>query len=461
MSLKITLKKLICYVAIITISILPLQGFADSDEATSSANGTSLTPYLLAGVGLAAAGGLVFALAGHGGGSGNNHSGPNPGPSPQPSPTGPVCDQACISNIFTAVINYKNTHQIPNMHIVFKAPLSFLSFHSNSEAYTNEDEGHRFLSGSFTRLIATAVMLKQGIDLNKTIGEMHLDSSYPAWNNITIRQLLNMTSGIPNYQSTTKYWETLFSDPNHYWQKSNDLVGLVNPTATNFPAGTNWENSNTNDALLEMIFDKATASPTSTMEKQIQSLISLLGVGLSDTIYDTGIPYQQLINMISTNHYRGNDPLHQNFNFQTLSPSALRTSGGMITSVDDAASSLWLLWHTALVSSWISDITNNMVCTGLKSYDCQLGAIVPTNSSDVAYNGGLYRFGLNQLNYTNTDRVYFIDGSTPGSTMVAYYYRNDAKNLDFVIAIAGNVGSNQNFPAYSDLYVQILNIILK
>lgn len=73
---------------------------------------------------------------------------------------------------------------------------------------------------------------------------------------ITVRQLLQHTSGLPNY---TNY---LGDDVRHY--EPRDLVDLALQHKADFAPGTKWEYSNTNYVLAGMIIQKVTGRPLAT-----------------------------------------------------------------------------------------------------------------------------------------------------------------------------------------------------
>lgn len=86
--------------------------------------------------------------------------------------------------------------------------------------------------------------------------------SYPFIDrNITIRQLLNHTSGIYNYFDNQKIWDELMSDRSRYWSPEEVLEYVEEPY---FEAGTGFRYSNTNYLLISMIINKATGSNLST-----------------------------------------------------------------------------------------------------------------------------------------------------------------------------------------------------
>ena len=78
---------------------------------------------------------------------------------------------------------------------------------------------------------------------------------------ITIRQLLNHTSGIYNYFDNQEIWDELMSNRTRYWTPEEVLDYLEKPY---FEAGEGFRYSNTNYLLLAMIINKVTGTNLST-----------------------------------------------------------------------------------------------------------------------------------------------------------------------------------------------------
>ena len=70
------------------------------------------------------------------------------------------------------------------------------------------------------------------------------------WNAVTIRQLLNQISGIPNYNAGGRL------DPNKVYTKS-EIIDLMRDVPMAFEPATRWEYSNTNYFLLGLVIEKA------------------------------------------------------------------------------------------------------------------------------------------------------------------------------------------------------------
>ena len=97
--------------------------------------------------------------------------------------------------------------------------------------------------GSNTKAF-TAVMLLQleaegKLSINDTLGKWL--PQYPAWRNITIKQLLDMTSGIPDYTGQPAFESAVAAAPGTDFSAAR-LVGYVGGAVT----GDVWNYSNTN-----------------------------------------------------------------------------------------------------------------------------------------------------------------------------------------------------------------------
>jgi D-alanyl-D-alanine carboxypeptidase len=77
----------------------------------------------------------------------------------------------------------------------------------------------------------------------------------PNGTTITIRQLLNHTSGIYNYTDTAFFQQAL-SDPTYAWPPQ-ELVDIAVQHGPDFDPGTDWSYSNTNYILIGMIVEQA------------------------------------------------------------------------------------------------------------------------------------------------------------------------------------------------------------
>ena len=139
-----------------------------------------------------------------------------------------------------------------------------------------------FRIGSNTKTFTGTVIL-QLVDE----GKLGLDdpvSKYqpevPNGENITIRQLLNMTSGLYSYTEDEDFNRTLDTEPQKVWEPE-ELIEIGFSHQPDFPPGEGFQYSNTNTVLLGMIIEQLTDQP---LEQAFQERI-FEPLGMSNTVF--------------------------------------------------------------------------------------------------------------------------------------------------------------------------------
>ncbi len=77
---------------------------------------------------------------------------------------------------------------------------------------------------------------------------------------VTVRQLLDMQSGLASYTLDTTWQNTFFSDPHRVWQP-DELVATAKSLKPLFAPGARYNYSNTNTVLLGKIVERITGHP--------------------------------------------------------------------------------------------------------------------------------------------------------------------------------------------------------
>ena len=143
-----------------------------------------------------------------------------------------------------------------------------------------------FQIGSNTKEFTAALILELEaagkLKLDDTIGKWL--PQYPAWKDVTIRSLIQMTSPIPNYSETVAIGEIQAADIHHQFS-AKDLIGFVDPAnGQHFPPASGWFYSNTNYILAGLIIEAASGM---NYEQALTTMI-LEPLGLNDTFYADG-----------------------------------------------------------------------------------------------------------------------------------------------------------------------------
>jgi len=122
-----------------------------------------------------------------------------------------------------------------------------------------------FAIGSITKNFVATLTLKL-VEEGKLSLEDSLHSWLPAYphidSTITIRQLLNHSSGIYMFWSNQKIWDDLKKDRTKIWTPEEVLSYIKEPY--NFAPGEGFRYSNTNYLLMALIIEKVTGSNLST-----------------------------------------------------------------------------------------------------------------------------------------------------------------------------------------------------
>jgi len=139
-----------------------------------------------------------------------------------------------------------------------------------------------FAIGSITKNAVAALTLKlveeNVLSLEDTLSKWL--PSYPHVDGmITIRQLLNHTSGLYMFWDNQQIWDDLKKDRTKVWSPEEVLSYIKEPY---FSAGNGWRYSNTNYLLLAMIIKKVTDSNLSTeLSKYFWKPLNIYNVYLS------------------------------------------------------------------------------------------------------------------------------------------------------------------------------------
>jgi D-alanyl-D-alanine carboxypeptidase len=120
----------------------------------------------------------------------------------------------------------------------------------------------------------------------------------PEWPNakrITIRMLLNHTSGIPDFFQSTKFEKALNKSKKRAWTAAEVLAAYVRPGVV-FAPGAGWSYSNTNYVLLGMVAERIGGAPWDVLVHR--ELLAPLGLtstyvqGIDDPSGDPALAYR-------------------------------------------------------------------------------------------------------------------------------------------------------------------------
>lgn len=166
--------------------------------------------------------------------------------------------------------------KIPGALVLFKSDKydSFLLKYGYSDLKNkdNVNKCDHFRVGSITKMFTGIVLLQlyeEGIvNLDNKVSDYFIGLP-DDFKNVTIRELGNMRSGIPDYYDNSKFQKEFNKNPYRNWSPSELLsIGIINSPL--FKPGTEFDYSNTNTVLLALIIERLTKN---TIQHEIQKRI--------------------------------------------------------------------------------------------------------------------------------------------------------------------------------------------
>lgn len=203
---------------------------------------------------------------------------------------------------------------------------------------------HLMRVGSVTKTYVSATILSLVAD-----GSLGLEDTLDNWHPdildadaITVRQLLDHTSGIYNYTDDEDFFAGIIADPTMVYSPA-ELVAVATAHPPYFAPGTGWYYSNTNYILLGMIIEAVTGEPVAAV---IRSRV-LGPQSLDHTFLDGDEPMQGVLA-----HGFGRDGTDMTF---ALHPSAAWAAGAVTATASDLADWAMALYGGDVVSPDLRD----------------------------------------------------------------------------------------------------------
>jgi len=283
---------------------------------------------------------------------------------------------------------------------------------SDVEHGTALKNSDRLLAGSIGKTFVAVVSLmlvEQGkLNLDEKIstwlGNESWFSRLPNTKDITLRMLLNHSSGIPDHVETPAFEKAMLKSAARDIDYS-ELIGYVINKKPLFPAGQGYSYADTNYILAGMIIEKASGKTLYTL---VDELI------LKPHKLQRTIPSNALVLPEVSNGYINDEPVIVNGRF-TINPQWEWAGGGFASTAEDLSR-----WAAMLYS----------------------GEILKQKSLDQMFNsttkdeGANYGLGV-MITNSKWGRAYGHDGSFPGYVSVMRYYPK------FHLAIAVMVNSDE------------------
>lgn len=213
--------------------------------------------------------------------------------------------------------------------------------YSDREAKTLMKPSDLMLQGSVGKTYAAALvmqLIKEGkirLDdrIEKYLGKEKWFARLPNSKEITVRMLMNHTSGLVRYEFKEEFARDLTANPDKVW-KPEELISYIFDTKAPFEAGKGWDYSDTNYIVLGMIIERVTG-------KRYYDLVRkrILGpLNLENTVPSDGRVIRGLVQGYAGegNPFGGTDAMMRDGKF-VINPQFEWTGGGMASTTEDLA----------------------------------------------------------------------------------------------------------------------------
>jgi D-alanyl-D-alanine carboxypeptidase len=268
---------------------------------------------------------------------------------------------------------------------------------------------------AFTAVLLLQLEAEHRLSIDDTLGTWL--PQYPQWGDVTIRRLLDMTSGIATYDDQPAWYADYAADPHTYFSPER-LVGYV----LGAPATSGYSYSNTNYVLAEMIIERVTG--TSYQDQLYSRIIDPLC--LRDLHYRPDV-YPASVTSREPAGYLFNDQfplpqLGQDVSRDTLSWA--RAAGGILSTTSDMTR-----WERALYGGRLLPSQQQAELESLVS--TTTGQPIARTSATDPQGFGL---GVAQLTDEELGTFWFYEGETLGFRALHAYFPDSG----VIIAIALN-----------------------
>jgi D-alanyl-D-alanine carboxypeptidase len=262
---------------------------------------------------------------------------------------------------------------------------------SDRDSKTPMKRSDRMLAGSVGKTFAAATALqlvkenKIGLDdrIEKYLGSESWFARLPNAKEITVRQLMNHTSGLVRYEFKDQFTKDLTANPEKIW-KPAELVAYLLDEKAPFEAGKGWDYSDTNYIVLGMIIEKVTGKRF--YDEANRRLVKPLK--LSDTIPQDGPRLKGLVQGYAgpNNPFGGKDAMIVDGKF-AINPQFEWTGGGYVSTAQDLARWAKMIYEGSAFSPELLPQVLNGVPAPMLGRESKygLGVIIRQTAAGVSY----------------------------------------------------------------------------
>ncbi|MXM65402.1 serine hydrolase [Streptomyces sp. HUCO-GS316] len=178
---------------------------------------------------------------------------------------------------------------------------------------------------AFSGAVALTLVDRGALDLDDTLSE-RLPNLPEDWGSVTLRQLLNHTSGLPDYTQDPEFIAVFTADPRHHFD-SRRLLDWVADEPLRFAPGSRYEYSNSDNIAVALMAEAVTRTPYEQLLRRL--------VYRPLEMRDTSLPQGIRIPEPFLHGYDMSDPDSPEDISEAVSASGVWASGGIISTPAD------------------------------------------------------------------------------------------------------------------------------
>jgi D-alanyl-D-alanine carboxypeptidase len=313
-----------------------------------------------------------------------------------------------------------------------------------------------FQIGSNTKAFTAAVILRLeaegALDLEQTVGRWLPE--YPAWGGVTIRRLLDMTSGIPNYSEIPAMAGVEAADIHHQWTPEA-LVAEAYPTGKDdLPVHDGWYYSNTNYILAGMIAERAGKARFADM---LHDRL-LAPLGLRDTFYADGPYPEPVLARLASGWFTNPECLDYEPGCKSSPMAALLGRDMRTNNMSWAGAAGAMVASPRDLARWIRALFGGRVLPPAQLEQMQQLVSMKTGrpiSTTTAEDPRGFALGLGQAWRPELGRFWFYEGETLGYRVLFLWQ----PETDVVITLAANSQPEDNEDRSGELLARVHGIL--
>ncbi len=359
------------------------------------------------------------------------------------SPSFSATKEATLEQLQQVLDNYRAKMHIPGMamsitshdkrnphHYVLVSGTTTLHGANPVEA------SNLFQVGSITKSFTAAIVLQletnpqYNFNINQPLSTWL--PQYPQWGDITVKQLLNHTSGIYNYT------DSITDDMTNKQWTLQELVAIAAKHPLYFKPGHGWHYSNTNYTLAAMVVQVLTGK---TISEEMESLIAK--AKLHDTYYlARPYPLDILSRMVHGYNKDKKDITEENMSWANAAGAIVSNAADIDKWTNELLTPKVILPKKQLLEM------QSVVCQKKSTKaGCQYPGMPTTTSNAPTYGLGIAHY----------KKLWWHDGSTGGYSAIFIYYIPKK----FTISITADIGDIEMTNDFHALTQKVSEILLK